>query len=49
MSGINTDYIEKCLRSLELAYEHLTANHPNDAMYDIFRADCVKEKNGKTD
>ena len=40
---MNTTYIKKCLASLELAYEHRKSLSPDDRMYDIFRAACVKE------
>lgn len=40
---MNTAYIQKCLASLELAYEHWKSIPPSDGMYDIFRAACVKE------
>ena len=40
---MNTTYIQKCLASLELAYEHWKVLSKEDPMYDIFRAACVKE------
>ena len=40
---MNTAYIQKCLASLELAYEHWKSISQGDGMYDIFRAVCVKE------
>ena len=43
MAEIKTDYIEKCLSSLELANQHLQSYKSTDDMYDIFRAACTKE------
>jgi nucleotidyltransferase substrate binding protein (TIGR01987 family) len=40
---MNTIYIQKCLVSLELAYEHWKLLSKDDRMYDIFRAACIKE------
>lgn len=43
MTAINTDYIQRCLESLELAYENLTRLQSQERMYDVFRAACIKE------
>ena len=40
MAEIKTDYIEKCLSSLELACQHLQSYKSTDDMYDICRAAC---------
>ncbi len=40
---MSTIYIQKCLVSLELAYEHWKLLSKDDRMYDIFRAACIKE------
>jgi hypothetical protein len=40
MAEIKTDFIDKCLSSLELASQHLQSYKSTDDMYDIFRAAC---------
>ena len=40
---INTDFLTRCIRALEGAYDHLRKYVPGDVFYDIFRAACVKE------
>jgi nucleotidyltransferase substrate binding protein (TIGR01987 family) len=40
---INLDYLNRCITTLENAYRHLQTEDPNDILYDIFRAACVKE------
>jgi len=43
MNEVKTDYIEKCLASLELASQLLQTYKPTDKLYDIFRAAATKE------
>ena len=40
---INLDYLNRCIATLENAYRHLQSEDPNDILYDIYRAACVKE------
>jgi len=40
---INLDYLNRCITTLENAYRHLLNADPNDILYDIYRAACVKE------
>ncbi|MEI6064433.1 MAG: HI0074 family nucleotidyltransferase substrate-binding subunit [Pseudanabaena sp. ELA748] len=40
---INLDYLNRCIATLENAYRHLQDADPNDILYDIYRAACVKE------
>ena len=40
---INTDFITRCIRTLETAFERLQQHEAGDIAYDIFRAACVKE------
>jgi hypothetical protein len=40
---INLDYLDRCIATLENAYRHLLSEDPNDVLYDIYRAACVKE------
>ena len=40
---INLDYLNRCITTLENAYRHLLNEDPNDILYDIYRAACVKE------
>ncbi len=40
---LNTDFLERCLRSLTASMEQLSTKEPDDVFYDIFRAACVKE------
>ena len=40
---LNTDYLQRCLRTLETAYEQLEIADAEDVAYDILRAACVKE------
>ena len=41
--GINTDFLTRCINTLESASEELQRRGPGDAFYDIFRAAAVKE------
>ena len=40
---INTDFLVRCIDTLESAFEQLQQHEPSDALYDIFRAASVKE------
>ena len=40
---INTDFLVRCINTLESAFEHLQQRQPSDELYDIFRAASVKE------
>ena len=40
---INTDFLMRCINTLESAFDHLRQREPDDPMYDIFRAAAVKE------
>ena len=41
--NINTDFLTRCIRTLETAFGQLQQHQPGDVSYDIFRAACVKE------
>ena len=41
--GINTDFLGRCIITLETAFEQLQRHQQEDVSYDIFRAACVKE------
>ncbi len=40
---LNTDFLERCIRTLEAALDRIQAVETGDVAYDIFRAACVKE------
>ena len=40
---MNVTYVQKCLDSLELAYENWKLLPSEDKMFDIFRSACIKE------
>lgn len=40
---INTDFLVRCINTLESAFEQLQGREPDDALYDILRAAAVKE------
>ncbi len=40
---INTDFLVRCINTLESAFEQLQQREPSDEFYDIFRAASVKE------
>ena len=40
---INTDFLIRCINTLESAFEQLQGRSPGDAFYDILRAATVKE------
>lgn len=41
--SINTEYLERCIQALEGAYELLQRHEPEDVLYSIYCAACVKE------
>ena len=41
--SINTDFLVRCINTLESAFEQLQQREPGDTLYEIFRAACVKE------
>ena len=43
MLSINTDFLIRCIGTLESAFEQLQQCEPSDTLYDIFRAAAVKE------
>ena len=40
---INTDFLTRCINTLESAFQQLQQHDPSDTFYDIFRAASVKE------
>ena len=40
---INTDFLQRCIDTLESAFEELKQRSPDDTFYDILRAAAVKE------
>lgn len=43
MGKINTDYLRRCIATLDRAFTELKALSPGETLYDIYRAACVKE------
>lgn len=43
MSQLNTDYLSRCIATLNRAANQLRQYPPDDIEYDIYRAACVKE------
>ena len=41
--SINTDFLVRCIRTLEAAFEQLQQQEPDTIAYDIYRSACVKE------
>ena len=41
--SINTDFLVRCIGTLEAAHAALPDHEPDSVMYDIYRAACVKE------
>ena len=41
--SINTDFLVRCIRTLEAAFEQLRQQEPDTIAYDIYRSACVKE------
>ncbi len=42
-SEINTDFLDRCIRALEISYNKLQKLSPENIEYDIYRSACVKE------
>ena len=40
---LNTDFLDRCIRTLEASFDQLRHVESDDIFYDIFRASCVKE------
>ena len=40
---INTDFLDRCIETLEAAFEQLQQHERGDILYDVLRAVCVKE------
>lgn len=40
---INVDYLNRCIQTLEGAFQRLQQQDESDIVYDIYRAACVKE------
>ena len=40
---LNTDFLFRCIGTLEVAFEQLRQHEPGDFMYEVFRSACVKE------
>ena len=40
---INTDFLVRCIDTLQSAFDQLQQRKPDDSLYDIFRAASVKE------
>ena len=43
MSRINTDFLDRCILTLEAAYAQLQQQEVGSVTYDIYRAACVKQ------
>ena len=43
MSAIDTAFLARCIDTLDAARRLLSEREPDDAMYDLLRAACVKE------
>ncbi len=43
MTTINTDFLTRCIGTLELALDQLQQHDPGDLIYEVFRSACVKE------
>lgn len=41
--NINTDFLVRCIRTLEAAFEQLQQQDTDNIAYDIYRSACVKE------
>lgn len=41
--SINTDFLVRCIRTLEVAFEQLQQQETDSIAYDIYRSACVKE------
>jgi nucleotidyltransferase substrate binding protein (TIGR01987 family) len=43
MENINTDYFNRCIHTLEQAFQALNKQPSESILYDIYRAACIKE------
>ena len=43
MMKLDTDFVSRCVRSLERAFHELQQNKKEDLLYDIYRAAVIKE------
>ena len=43
MSQLNTDYLARCIATLDRAFQQLQTLSAENDLYDIYRAACVKE------
>lgn len=43
MATINTDFLSRCIGTLDLAIEQLKQHEPGEFIYEVFRSACVKE------
>ncbi len=41
--SIDTDYLNRCIQTLESVFDALQKCEPGEMMYDIYRVACVKE------
>ena len=41
--NIDTGYLRRCVQTLETAFGQLRTHQPDDIVYDVLRAACVKE------
>ncbi len=41
--SINTEFLVRCIQTLETAFEQLQQQESDSIAYDIYRAACVKE------
>ena len=42
-AGINTDFLERCIQTLETAFEQLQLQERGSVPYEFYRAACVKQ------
>lgn len=43
MATISTDFLSRCIGTLDLALEQLKQHEPGEFIYEVFRSACVKE------
>ena len=43
MATINTDFLIRCIGTLELTLDQLRQHEPGEFIYEVFRSACVKE------
>ena len=46
--NINTDYLDRCIATLERAFDLLQDYRPGEIEYDLYRSACVKEAVSRT-